>query len=195
MTPTPGPSASGNPDVTELLLAWRKGDELALEQLVPLVYAELHRIAERCMRNERDEHTLQATALVNETYLRLVDVSRMQWQNRAHFLAMAARLMRRILVDHARGRRYQKRGGGAIRVTLVDDVGGTTARPPDLVALDDAIEALARIDPRKGQIVELRCFAGLSVEETAHVLNVSRDTVLRDWRLAKAWLSRELANR
>ena len=144
------------------------------------------------MRDERAAHSLQATALVNEAYMRLVDNRRVQWQDRSHFIAMSARLMRRILVDHARARRYQKRGGGAQRVTLVDDLAGSDERPHDLVALDDALEALARVDERRGQVVELRFFGGLTVEETAHVLGVSTDTVLRDWKLAKAWLLREL---
>ena len=157
-----------------------------------MVEHELHRIARRCMRDERAAHSLQATALVNEAYMRLVDNRRVQWQDRSHFIAMSARLMRRILVDHARARRYQKRGGGAQRVTLVDDLAGSDERPHDLVALDDALEALARVDERRGQVVELRFFGGLTVEETAHVLGVSTDTVLRDWKLAKAWLLREL---
>jgi RNA polymerase sigma factor (TIGR02999 family) len=144
------------------------------------------------MRGERAGHSLQATALVNEAYMRLVDTRRVQWQDRSHFLAMSARLMRRILVDHARGRRYQKRGGGGQRVTLVDDLGASDERPHDLIALDDALEALARFDHRRCQVVELRFFAGLTVDETAHVLGVSSDTVLRDWKLAKAWLLREL---
>jgi RNA polymerase sigma factor (TIGR02999 family) len=147
------------------------------------------------MRGEHAGHSLQATALVNEAYLRLVDTRRVRWQDRSHFFAMSARLMRRILVDHARARLYQKRGGGAQRVTLVDTLGGSDERPHDLVALDDALEALARFDERRGQVVELRFFGGLTVEETAHVLGVSTDTVLRDWKLAKAWLLRELRGR
>ena len=181
-----------SPDVTGLLHAWRNGDEGALGRLLPMVEGELHRIAQRCMRGERAGHSLQATALVNEAYMRLVDTRRVQWQDRSHFLAMSARLMRRILVDHARARLYQKRGGAAQRVTLVDNLGGSDERPHDLVALDDALEALARVDERKGQVVELRFFGGLTVDETAHVLAVSTDTVLRDWKLAKAWLLREL---
>ena len=144
------------------------------------------------MRAERAGHSLQATALVNEAYIRLVDSRRVQWQDRSHFLAMSARLMRRILVDHARARGYQKRGGGAQRVTLVDGLGASDERPHDVVALDDALETLARFDQRRSQVVELRFFGGLTVEETAHVLGVSSDTVLRDWKLAKAWLLREL---
>lgn len=184
-----------SPDVTGLLHAWRNGDDDALGRLLPIVEGELRLIARRCMRGERAGHSLQATALVNEAYMRLLDTQRVQWQDRSHFLAMSARLMRRILVDHARARRYQKRGGEARRVTLVADLGGSDERPHDLVALDDALEALARLDKRRGQLVELRFFGGLTVEETAHVLGVSADTVLRDWKLAKAWLLRELRGR
>jgi RNA polymerase sigma factor (TIGR02999 family) len=181
-----------SPDVTSLLHAWREGDDGALGRLMPIVEGELHQIARRCMRGERAGHSLQATALVNEAYMRLVDARRVQWQDRSHFLAMSAKLMRRILVDHARARLYQKRGGGAQRVTLVDDLGGSDERPYDLVALDDALEALARVDTRRSRLVELRFFGGLTVDETAHVLGISADTVLRDWKLAKAWLLREL---
>ena len=179
-------------DVTGLLVAWGHGDAVALEHLIPVVQSELHRIAERCMRQERGGHTLQATALVNEAYLRLVDVQRIDWQDRMHFLAISARVMRRILVDHARARNYQKRGGGAIRVTLNEELAGLHERGHDLVALDDALDALAATDERKSRVVELRFFGGLSVEETASVLKVSAETVMRDWRLAKAWLFREL---
>ncbi|HEY9465277.1 MAG TPA: sigma-70 family RNA polymerase sigma factor [Vicinamibacterales bacterium] len=175
-----------------MLQAWRSGDDDALGRLVPMVESELHRIARRCMKGERAGHSLQATALVNELYMRLVDTRRVEWQDRSHFLAMAARLMRRVLVDHARTRLYQKRGGGAQRVTLVDDLGGSDERPHDLVALDEALEALERTNKRKAQVVELRFFGGLTVEETAHVLDVSADTVSRDWKLARAWLLREL---
>jgi RNA polymerase sigma factor (TIGR02999 family) len=157
-----------------------------------MVESELHRIARRCMKGERAGHSLQATALVNELYMRLVDTRRVEWQDRSHFLAMAARLMRRVLVDHARTRLYQKRGGGAQRVTLVDDLGGSDERPHDLVALDEALDALERTNRRKAQVVELRFFGGLTVEETAHALGVSADTVSRDWKLARAWLLREL---
>jgi RNA polymerase sigma-70 factor (ECF subfamily) len=173
-------------------VAWREGDEAALDALVPLVYAELRRIAKRCIAGERVGQTLQATALVNEAYLRLVDVRQVNWQNRAHFLAMSARLMRRILVDVARSKRYQKRGGGAIKVTLDDELVAAVERGHDLVALDDALEALATVDERKARVIELRFFGGLSVEETATVLKVSVDTVMRDWKLAKVWLLREL---
>jgi RNA polymerase sigma factor (TIGR02999 family) len=159
---------------------------------MPLVHGELRRIARGCLRQERPNHTLQATALVNEAFLRLVDVNQISWRDRAHFLAMAARLMRRILVDFARTRHAAKRGGDAVRVSLVE-ARGIAARPGhDLVALDEALSALAVRDARKARVVELRFFAGLSVEETALVLEVSRDTVLRDWRLARAWLTREL---
>ena len=159
---------------------------------MPLVQAELHRVARRCMYGERAGHSLQATALVNEAYLRLVDAQRVRWQDRSHFLAMSARLMRRVLVDHARARGYQKRGGAAVRVTLVEAIGGSDERPHDLVALDEALNALAKLDLRKSRVVELRFFGGLTAEETAHELGVSSDTVLRDWKLAKAWLLREL---
>ena len=180
------------PDVTGLLLAWRAGDEAALSRLVPLVERELNRIAQRCMAGERPGHSLQATALVNEAYLRLINVQRVNWQNRAHFLAMAARLMRRVLVDSARAKRYQKRAGG-VRVTLGEDMLQAGQTPIDLVALDQALEALATMDERRSQIIELRFFGGLTVEETATVLKVSLDTVMRDSRLAKAWLARELS--
>jgi RNA polymerase sigma factor (TIGR02999 family) len=180
--------------VTELLLAWRAGDDSALNQLIPIVHGELHRIARACMAGEKPGNSLQATALVNEAYLRLIETRAVNWQNRAHFLAMAARLMRRILVDFARSRQYQKRGGGAIRVTLTDDVALDAEPGRDLVALDDALEALAEVDARKSQVIELRFFGGLSVKETAEVLHVSPETVMRDWKLAKAWLLRELGH-
>jgi len=186
----PAGSASGR--VTELLLAWSGGDGSALERLVPLVHAELHRLARRQMRREREGHTLQTTALVNEAFLRLVDLSRIRWQDRAHFFAMSARLMRRILVDHARSRQYIKRGGGARRVTFDEGLAVSEEPAADMVGLDDALQALARIDARKSQVVELRYFGGLSVEETAEALHVSPETVMRDWRLAKAWLLREM---
>jgi RNA polymerase sigma factor (TIGR02999 family) len=178
--------------VTGLLLAWREGDDAALNELIPLVHDELQRIARTCMAGERPGHSLHATALVNEAYLRLVDTRRVDWQNRTHFLAMSARLMRRVLVDIARSKAAEKRGGDAVRVTL--DAALDLAHEPgaDLVALEDALQALAKIDERKARVIELRFFGGLSVEETACVLSVSRDTVLRDWRLAKAWLLREL---
>lgn len=179
-------------EVTGLLLAWGEGDDTALERLVPLVEQELHRIARRCMAGERAGHSLQATALVNEAYVRLIDVQHVNWQDRAHFLAMSARLMRRILVDWARTKQYQKRGGGAVKVTFTDALAVADEPGHDLVALDDALEALAKFDERKSRVIELRFFGGLSVEETASALGVSPDTVMRDWKFAKAWLLREL---
>ena len=179
-------------DITALLVAWGRGDEAALHQLIPLVHRELHQIARRCLKGERPGHTLQPTALVNEAYLRLVDVRRMNWKNRAHFLAMSARLMRRVLVDFARSRQYQKRGGGVMRVSLDEAHGVSTERGQDLVALDEALTTLSAIDERKARVIEMRFFGGLTAEETAEVLEVSRETVLRDWRLARAWLMQEL---
>ena len=181
------------PHVTELLLTWGRGDRSALDELVPIVHQELRRLARLQMRGERDNHTLQTTALVNEAFIRLVDLRRIRWQDRAHFLALSARLMRRILVDHARSRNYRKRGGGAVNVALDDSIDMSRERGADLVALDDALESLARVDPRKGQVVELRFFGGLSVDETAEALGISAETVLRDWRLAKVWLLREVS--
>src|SRR5687768_5803034 len=178
--------------VTTLLLAWGEGDEGALEQLVPLVHRELRRLAQRAMAGERADHTLQPTALVNEVYLRLVDLKNVRWNDRAHFFALSARLMRRILVDIARTRRYQKRGAGAPVVGLHDTIVVAPEKGEDLVALDEALQRLAEIDPRRSQVVELRFFGGLGVEETAEVLNVSRHTVMRDWTLARTWLFREL---
>ena len=179
-------------DITALLVAWGRGDEAALQQLIPLVHRELHQIARRCLQGERPGHTLQPTALVHEAYLRLIDVRRVSWKNRTHFLAMSARLMRRVLVDFARSRQYQKRGGGVMNVSLDEAHGVSTERGQDLVALDEALTTLSAIDERKGRVIEMRFFGGLTVEETAAVLDVSRDTVLRDWRLARAWLMREL---
>ena len=177
---------------TALLLAWNRGEADALDALLPLVYEELRRLAARYMKGERRDHTLDATALVNEAYLRLIEVQRVQWTNRAHFFAMAATLMRRILVDAARTRGYQKRGGGAAVLSL-DEALIVPAEPgADLVALDDALIALAAIDPRKSQVVEMRFFGGLSIDETAEALQVSRDTVKRDWKMAKLWLLREM---
>ena len=195
MTERPSLPDRSLPHVTELLLAWGQGDRGALDELVPIVHQELRRLAKAHMRGERNDHTLQTTALVNEAFIRLVDLRRIRWQDRAHFLALSARLMRRILVDHARSHNYQKRGGGAVAVTLDDMVLPSTERGADLVALDDALEHLARVDPRKGQVVELRFFGGLSVEETAEALNISAETVFRDWRLAKVWLLREVSGR
>jgi len=181
--------------VTRLLKAWSGGEQQALGQLVPLVYHELHRLAHRYMARERREHTLQSTALVHEVYQRLVDLQDLSWQNRAHFFAVSAQLMRRILVDYARSRRYGKRGGELRRIALNEAVVVFRDRRNDVVALDDALSTLARIDARKARMVELRFFGGLSIQETAEVLHVSPDTVLRDWRLAKVWLLRELSNR
>jgi RNA polymerase sigma-70 factor (ECF subfamily) len=186
---------SGDPavgDVSKLLLAWSAGNQSALDRLTPIVYEELRRLARRYMRAERAGHSLQTTALVNEAYMRLVDYKRMQWQNRAHFFAVAAQLMRRILVEHAR-RRSLKRGGDLRHVSLDEATVAGIGRGKNLVALDDALNALARLDPRKVQVVEMRFFGGLSVDETAEVLKVSPVTVMRDWNTAKAWLQRELA--
>ena len=185
----PGRSAQ---HVTRLLQAWCQGQDAALEELLPLVHQELHRLARRHMFGERLGHTLQTTALVNEAYVRLVNSRQVNWQNRAHFFAISAQLMRRILVDYARARGYQKRGGGVPKVTLDEALMGPRERGHELIALDDALKTLAGVDPRKGKVVELRFFGGLSVEETAEVLKVSPDTVMRDWRLAKAWLAREM---
>ena len=178
-------------DVSHLLRAWSDGDQLALDELTPIVYAELRRLAHRYMRRERPEHDLQTSALVNEAYIRLVDYKRMQWQNRAHFFAVSAQLMRRILVDHAR-RHNLKRGRGVQHVSLDEAVVVSGDPGADLVALDDALNALAHVDPRKVRVVEMRFFAGLSVEETAAVLKVSPITVRRDWSIARAWLRREI---
>ena len=181
-----------SPDVTALLLAWGDGDESALARLIPIVHDELYRIARACMAGEKGDHTLQATALVNEAYLRLIKTQGMNWQSRAHFLAMAARLMRRILVDFARSKQYLKRGGGAVNVSLDRDVALSVEPGRDLVALDDALAALAKVDERKSRVIELRFFGGLSVNETAEALQVSPETVMRDWKMAKAWLLRQL---
>ena len=183
---------SATQDVTGLLLAWGRGDSSALQKLTPLVYRELHALAHRNMLRERPGHTLQTTALVHEAYLRLIDTQHVQWRDRTHFFAMSARLMRRILVDFARSRGYQKRGGGARPVSLDENVDVAHERSADLVALDDALAALAVVDPRKSRVVEMKFFGGLTAEEIAEVLEVSPDTVLRDWSLAKSWLLREL---
>jgi RNA polymerase sigma-70 factor, ECF subfamily len=179
-------------DVTQLLRAWSEGEKGALERLIPLVEVELRRLARMYMSHERRAHTLQPTALVNEAFLRLTGAQRVRWQDRAHFLGISARLMRRVLVDHARSRGYRKRGGGAQLVTLNEGVAATPAPAVDIVALDRALEKLAAVDPRKSRVIELRFFGGLSVEETAEVLHVSPDTVKRDWRLAKLWLLSDL---
>lgn len=183
------------PEITHLLLAWGQGDTGAFDRLVPLVYAELHRLARCHMRAERRDRTLQTTALVNEAYLRLVDTRRVQWRDRAHFYAMASRMMRRVLVDAARSRQAAKRGAGAVKVSIDCAVDVAAEDGLDLPALDDALEALARLDGRKGQVVELRFFGGLTLTETAEVLQVSEDTVGRDWNFAKVWLKRRLSGR
>ena len=175
-----------------MLLKWSQGDRTALDRLIPLIQRELHQIARRCMAGERAGHSLQATALVNEAYLRLINAQDVAWHDRAHFLAVAARVMRRILVDHARSRHSQKRGGDMARVTLDDALVVASEPDQDFVALDQALTALAAIDARKGEVVEMRFFGGLTVEETAEALQVSPDTVKRDWRMAKLWLLREL---
>ena len=179
-------------DVTQLLVEWRGGDAGALERLYPLIQPELHRLAHHYMRRERPGHTLQTTAILNEAYLRLVDNPTPRWQDRTHFVAAAARLMRRIMVDHARERRSLKRGGGALKVTLDEAALVSEARSDELLALDEALEGLAAQDPRKSQIVELRYFGGLTVEETAEFLELSPRTVEREWTMAKAWLFRAL---
>ncbi len=181
-------------ELTRLLLAWREGEQEALDRLVPVVHQELRRLAHVYMRGERKDHTLQTTALINEAFIRLLDCRNVDWQNRAHFFAISARVMRRILVDYARSRRYLKRGGGAEKLSL--DVNRIAAgeRDLDLVELDNALKALGAVDERKGKVVELRYFGGLSVEETAEVLKVSPDTVMRDWKMAKAWLARQMSN-
>ena len=180
-------------DVTELLLAWRAGDEGALSRLMPLVYNELHRLARRYMAAEQAGHPLQTTGLVHEAYLRLVDANTIDWQNRAHFYAICARLMRRILIDFARSRNYQKRGAGFAHIQLEEAVTVSEAVGSEMLAVDEALKQLAAIDSRKSEVVELRFFGGLTAEETAAALGVSPDTVLRDWKLAKAWLLRELS--
>jgi RNA polymerase sigma factor (TIGR02999 family) len=182
-------------EVTRLLKAWSAGDKEALEKLTPLVYRQLHQVAQRYMAGERSGHTLQTTALVNEVYLRLVDCGKVNWQDRAHFFAVSAQLMRRILIDFARSRGYLKRGGAVPHISLEEAPSVCNEPDVNLVALDDALKTLAAVDERKGKVVELKFFGGLSVEETAEVLRVSSDTVMRDWRLAKIWLVRELSQR
>ncbi|HEX5000074.1 MAG TPA: sigma-70 family RNA polymerase sigma factor [Terriglobia bacterium] len=180
-------------EVTRLLQAWSGGDQAALERLAPLIYSELERLARRYMAREQEGHTLETGALLNEAFLRLVHWKTAQWQNRSHFYGLAAQIMRRVLVDHARSRSYQKRGGKAHPVSLDEAVVVSPERSSDLVALDEALERLTALDPRKSKVVELRFFGGLSNEETANVLNVSPFTVIRDWNFARAWLNRELA--
>jgi RNA polymerase sigma factor (TIGR02999 family) len=179
-------------EVTQLLVDWSNGDEAALDKLLPLVNAELRRLAARYMRREPPGHTLQTSALVNEAYLRLVDQRHVRWQNRTHFFGIAAQLMRRILIDHARSHHYAKRGGGALKVSLDEAAAATEARSAELLAVDEALEKLTALDARKGRIVELRFFGGLSLEETAEVMGISSPTVQREWRAAKAWLHRML---
>jgi RNA polymerase sigma factor (TIGR02999 family) len=189
------PTGDNPQDVTQLLRAWREGDSGALAQLTPLVYEELYRRAHWHMARENVGHTLQATALVNEIYVRMVDLRDVSWRDRAHFFAISSRLIRQVLIDAARSRNAQKRGGRSPHVEM-DEALLVSAEPrADVIALDDALSALATIDPRKSQVVELRFFGGLDVEETAEVLHVSPDTVKRDWKLAKAWLRRELNQR
>ena len=187
MTPSPK-------QVSQLLVAWGEGDQGARDELMPLVYEELHRLAHHYMNRERPGHTLQTSALVNEAFVRLIDQKEVHWQNRAHFFGIAAQMMRRILVDYARSRHYAKRGGSAQQVSLNEAVIVSEERSAEVVALDDALKGLAEFDPRKSQIVELRFFGGLSIDETAEVLNVSPGTVMRDWTLAKAWLRKQMVS-
>ncbi len=183
-----------SPDVTQLLLAWSDGDGEALDKLMPLVYLELKLLAERRLRRERSGHTLEPTALVHEAYLKLIDQKQARWRNRAHFFAIAAQAMRRILVDHARARQSEKRGGDQ-KLSFDDAIDVSDQRVNQMVALDDALEALAELDPQKSRVVELKYFGGLSLEEVAEALGVSRATVVREWRMAKAWLYGELSKR
>lgn len=180
------------PQVTQLLVAWSNGDESARDQLMPLVYAELHRLAHGYMKRESPGHTLQTSALVNEAFMKLIDQRDVHWKNRAHFFGIAAQMMRRILVDYARGRKYAKRGGGVPHVSFDEAIRVSDERADEVVALDDALKSLAEFDRRKSEIVEMRFFGGLSIEETAEVLNVSPGTVMRDWTMAKAWLRKEI---
>ncbi|HEY6244527.1 MAG TPA: sigma-70 family RNA polymerase sigma factor [Pyrinomonadaceae bacterium] len=186
MTPPPN-------DVTQLLVAWGNGDQAARDELMPLVYAELHRLAHRHIKKERPGHTLQTSALVNEAFVRLVDQRDVHWQSRAHFFGIAAQMMRRILVDYARKRRFAKRGGDQLQVSLNEELVAANQRSADVVLLDDALTQLAEIDERKSKVVELKFFGGLSIEETAEALDVSPGTVMRDWTLAKAWLRRAMS--
>lgn len=179
-------------EITEQLIAWSKGDAAALEKLIAAVYHELRRMADNYLRGEDSGHSLQPTALVHEAYLRLIDQTKIEWHNRAQFFGVAAQMMRRILIDHAKARHRLKRGGAAIRVALDENTDFTQERAAELIALDEALQTLAELDQRKSRIVELRYFGGLSVAETAQVLGISDKTVMRDWNLAKAWLYREL---
>jgi RNA polymerase sigma factor (TIGR02999 family) len=181
-------------EVTQLLLAWGNGDQTARDELMTVVYQELHRLAHHYMKREAPGHTLQTSALINEAFLRLVNQRDVQWGNRAQFFGLAAQMMRRVLVDYARRRRYAKRGGGVREICLDEALTVSDERAAEVVVLDEALDRLAEIDPRKGQLVELRFFGGLSIDETAEVLSVSPGTVMRDWTLAKAWLRREISN-
>jgi RNA polymerase sigma factor (TIGR02999 family) len=182
-------------EITDLLLAWNEGEPTALQELAPLVDAELRRLARSYLRRERAGHTLQTTALINEAYVRLIDSRRVHWENRAHFYGLAARVMRQILVDFSRRRNYQKRGGGLHQITLVDAFAVEPGKDPDLLALDEALQELAKVDERKAQVVEMRFFGGLTEKEVAFALNVSPETARRDWRLARAWLLRRLTQK
>ena len=186
-------STRSSNEITDLLLAWNDGEPKALDELVPLVESELRRLARTYMKRERAGHTLQTTALINEAYMRLIDARRVRWQNRAHFYGLAARLMRRILVDYSRDRSYQKRGGGAQQITFDERLVLTPGADPDLLALDEALSELAQVDERKAQVVEMRFFGGLTEKEVALALSVSPETARRDWRLAKSWLLRKLS--
>jgi RNA polymerase sigma-70 factor (ECF subfamily) len=185
-------SAPSLREVTDLLQAWGRGDQEALQKLIPLVYEELHGAARRYMARERHGHTLQTTALIHETYLRLVDIRQVKWQNRAHFLAICARLMRRILIDFARRRGYKKRGSAVFHIDFDEQLVVSSYPDSNLLAVDEALERLARVDARKSRVVELRFFGGLGVKETAEVMKISTDTVMRDWKFAKVWLLRDL---
>jgi RNA polymerase sigma-70 factor (ECF subfamily) len=185
---------SASQDITRLLVDWSNGDQAALDKLLPLVNDELRRLARRYMRRESPGHTLQTSALINEAFLRLIDQQRVRWQNRAHFFGVAAQLMRRVLIDHARSHRYAKRGGGALKVSLDEAAAVTEARAAELLAVDEALEKLTKMDARKGRIVELRFFGGLTEVETAEVIGVSLPTAQREWRAAKAWLRRMLTD-
>lgn len=187
-------TTASSSEITGLLVEWSNGDQTALEKLLPLVEQELHRLAHNYMRRENPNHILQTTALVNEAYLKLIDQKKTHWQNRAHFFAIAARIMRRIVLNYARDQRRQKRGGKAVQVSLSEVSAVCLETPEELIALDEALERLAAFDERKSQVVELRYFGGLDVDETAEVLKVSAITVMRDWRFARAWLRRELEN-
>lgn len=186
------PANLSRKEVTVLLRAWSEGDSAAPERLAPLIYAELQKLARRSMRRENPQHTLETGALINEAYLRLADWKNARWENRAHFYGVASQIMRRVLVDYARARNNQKRGGGARPISLEDTIAASPVRGADIVALDEALERLSALDPRKGRVVELRFFGGLSVEETAAVLEISPFTVIRDWNFAKVWLHREI---